>query len=233
MDHLYALVAPFSPAPLSFSTIARLPAPGDNVAIATRQLDAGTTIDLPGAGPRTLAHTVLLGHRFAARPIAKGDGLLSWELPFGRALRDIAPGEYVCNAITVEALAGRELPGVMLPREPNFEEAQYDYRFDEATFRPATQVSPVAAPIAAPVPALPTVTPAPLASPPNGVYSPETPGVTPPVLTRPQMPREPAPGEDTGYFEIIVDEKGLPEQVKLISPRRRYHDRMLVAAALH
>ena len=48
---------------------------------------------------------------------------------------------------------------------------------------------------------------------------------------RPQMPREPAPGDDTGYFEIVVDEKGSAEQVKLISPRRRYHDRMLVAAA--
>jgi hypothetical protein len=92
-------------------------------------------------------------------------------------------------------------------------------------------VSPVAAPVAAPVPALPTVMPAPLATPPNGIYSPETPGVTPPVLTRPQMPKEPAPGDDTGYFEIIVDEKGSPELVKLISPRRRYHDRMLVAAA--
>jgi hypothetical protein len=92
-------------------------------------------------------------------------------------------------------------------------------------------VSPVAAPVAPAVPELATATPAPLAMPPNGIYSPETPGVTPPVLTRPQMPKEPAPGDDTGYFEIVVDEKGSPELVKLISPRRRYHDRMLVAAA--
>ena len=80
-------------------------------------------------------------------------------------------------------------------------------------------------------PPAPTVPAAPVAMPANGIYSPETPGVKPPVLTRPQMPREPAPGEDTGYFEIVVDETGLPEQVRLISPRRRYHDRMLVAAA--
>jgi hypothetical protein len=92
-------------------------------------------------------------------------------------------------------------------------------------------LSPDVAPAAPPVASVPTVTPASLVIPPNGIYSPETPGVTPPVLTRPQMPREPAPGDDTGYFEIVVDEKGLAEQVKLISPRRRYHDRMLVAAA--
>lgn len=90
------------------------------------------------------------------------------------------------------------------------------------------RVSPDVTPAAPTVPAVPA---APVAMPANGIYSPETPGVKPPVLTRPQMPREPAPGEDTGYFEIVVDEKGLPEQVKLISPRRRYHDRMLVAAA--
>jgi hypothetical protein len=51
------------------------------------------------------------------------------------------------------------------------------------------------------------------------------------MLVRPQMPREPQPGDDTGYFDMVVDEKGLVQQVKLISPRRRYHDRMLVAAA--
>jgi hypothetical protein len=93
------------------------------------------------------------------------------------------------------------------------------------------ELAPVVAPVASPVPALPNVTPRSAVPPANGVYSPDTPGVNPPVLVRPQMPREPAPGDDTGYFDMIVDEKGLVEQVKLISPRRRYHDRMLVAAA--
>lgn len=99
---------------------------------------------------------------------------------------------------------------------------------------PTVRTEPVAlspSPAPAPGAGIPNVVPAPLVAPPDQVYSPATPGVSPPVLMRPQMPREPAPGDDTGYFEIVVDEKGSAEQVKLISPRRRYHDRMLVAAA--
>jgi hypothetical protein len=45
------------------------------------------------------------------------------------------------------------------------------------------------------------------------------------------LPQQPAPGVDTGYFDIIVDEKGDVEFVKLHSPMHRYQDRMLVAAA--
>ena len=90
---------------------------------------------------------------------------------------------------------------------------------------PVQQVAPAASGLSAGLPKASVAPPA------NGVYSPETPGVKPPTLVRPQMPREPQPGDDTGYFDMIVDEKGLVEQVKLISPRRRYHDRMLVAAA--
>ena len=78
-------------------TISRLPAPGDNVAIAIRRLEAGTVLALPG-GPRALPHTVLEGHRFAMKPIAAGEPLLSWGLPFGFALTAIAPGDYVSNA---------------------------------------------------------------------------------------------------------------------------------------
>jgi hypothetical protein len=63
------------------------------------------------------------------------------------------------------------------------------------------------------------------------VYSSTNPEVQAPVLVRPQMPREPAPGSDTGYFDILVDERGDVAQVKLISPLRKYHDRMLVSAA--
>jgi hypothetical protein len=63
------------------------------------------------------------------------------------------------------------------------------------------------------------------------IYSNENPEVEAPVLVRPQLPREPAPGSDTGYFELIVDENGDVSQVKLISPRRKYYDRMLVSAA--
>jgi hypothetical protein len=63
------------------------------------------------------------------------------------------------------------------------------------------------------------------------VYSAAEPSVTPARLTRSQLPREPAATADTGYFDIIVDERGDVEFVKLLSPTRRYQDRILVAAA--
>src|SRR5258707_917112 len=69
-------------APLPFSVAGRLPAPGDNVAIAIRQLEAGTMVEIAGT-PHRLPQTVLEGHRFAVRPIAPGEPLLSWGLPFG------------------------------------------------------------------------------------------------------------------------------------------------------
>ena len=72
--------------PLPLSAVCRLPAPDDNVAIAIRRLDAGTRIEIDGE-VRTLASCVLEGHRFAVRPIAPGEALLSWGLPFGHALR--------------------------------------------------------------------------------------------------------------------------------------------------
>ena len=55
--------------------------------------------------------------------------------------------------------------------------------------------------------------------------------VTPPVWYRRQLPSEPAPDAKTGYFEIVIDTKGDVESVRLISPTRRYEERMLMAAA--
>ena len=107
------------PYPLPPTHIARLPAPGDNLAIATRTLAAGTRIEHDGR-VFVLDYGVLEGHRFAVQPIAAGESLLSWGLPFGRALRDIAAGEYAANAAMLEALSGRGLP-FALPAEPNFQ----------------------------------------------------------------------------------------------------------------
>src|SRR5581483_9135577 len=133
-------------APLPFAAAARLPAPGDNVAIAIRRLDAGTSVALPDGPPRALAHTVLEGHRFAVRPIARGERLTSWGLPFGTAVRDIAPGDYVSNKSILEALAVRQLAAVALPAEPNFTDHLVPFRLDEAAFRPAPAVAPAPAP---------------------------------------------------------------------------------------
>lgn len=130
--------------PLAFSSIGRLPAPNDNVAIALRRLEAGTEIDLAGQ-VRTLAHTVLEGHRFAVRPIAVGAPLLSWGLPFGHALTPIAAGDYVCNQSMLHALAVRQR-GIPLPDRPNFADHLVPFQLDAATFRAAPEVERVASP---------------------------------------------------------------------------------------
>ena len=131
-------------ATLAFHLAGRLPAPGDNVAIAIRQLEVGTVIEIDGSA-RTLAHTVLEGHRFAVRPIAPDGALLSWGLPFGHALTAIAPGDYVCNQSMIEALAVRRLP-VTLPESPNFADHLVPFELDETNLRPAPPVPLVSPP---------------------------------------------------------------------------------------
>ena len=124
--------------------IGRLPLPGDNVAIATRRLAAGTAIDYNGVH-FTLDHTIMEGHRFAVQPIAAGEALLSWELPFGVALGPIEPGNYVCNAAMLEALSIRRLD-FALPVEPNFADRITRYVLDEASFQAAPPVPRAAQP---------------------------------------------------------------------------------------
>ncbi len=123
---------------LTLHAIGRLPAPTDNVAIAIRQLEPGTTLLLDGA-PRVLKHTVLEGHRFAVRPISPGEPLLSWGLLFGHALTAIVPGDYVCNRSMLEALAVRRL-GITLPTEPNFSDHLVPFDLDEKAFKPGLPV---------------------------------------------------------------------------------------------
>ena len=123
---------------LAFEKVARVPAAGDNVAIATRRLAAGTAVTDGGAEFR-ISHTVLEGHRFVRAPIPEGGRLLSWGLPFGIALRSLAPGEYVCNDKILKALADRDID-FALPAEANFADTIETYELDEATFRPGEQV---------------------------------------------------------------------------------------------
>ncbi|MEX1019142.1 MAG: UxaA family hydrolase, partial [Litorilinea sp.] len=124
--------------PAQLSDLARLPLPGDNVAITTQRVEAGTRVQGDDA-IFPLSHSILEGHRFAIRPIAQGEPLLSWELPFGVATRDIAPGEYVCNADILEALNLRNLD-FALPTVPNFADSIAPYELDESRFAPAQQV---------------------------------------------------------------------------------------------
>ena len=124
--------------PQGILNIARLPAPGDNVAIATQTLAAGTLIRYDGQQFQ-LSHTILEGHRFAIQPISAETPLLSWGLPFGFATRTIAPGDYVCNQKMIDSLSIRNLP-FALPETPNFSDKMVPYQLDEAEFCPGKQV---------------------------------------------------------------------------------------------
>ena len=151
-----------------FQEVGRLPAPGDNVAMATRRLKAGTRVSYEGS-EFTIGYTVLEGHRFAVEPVAEGEDLLSWGLRFGRAIEDIAPGDYACNEKILRVLrerfkaspqrgededpegtseqgrgripGGQDKAGLRLPEEPNFQDAELEpYVLDEEHFRPGQQV---------------------------------------------------------------------------------------------
>lgn len=123
----------------NFEDVARLPSPDDNVAVVTQRLDAGSEI-AHGTHRYKLSHTILEGHRFAIAPIAKGEALLSWSLPFGYANHAILPGDYVVNEAMLEALGGRTID-FALPTKPNFEDHIEPYNFDEAAWQPIEQVA--------------------------------------------------------------------------------------------
>ncbi|MEK7686342.1 MAG: UxaA family hydrolase [Verrucomicrobiota bacterium] len=122
----------------TFDQAARIPMPGDNVAIASRRLEAGTRLDRSDV-TFCLPHTILEGHRFAVDLIRTGEALLSWGLPFGTALREIAPGDYVCNEKILLALRQRHVE-FALPDRANFKDHFSRYQLDEHHFRPGQQV---------------------------------------------------------------------------------------------
>jgi hypothetical protein len=127
------------PTPLPFAEAGRLPLPEDNVAVAIRRLEAGTSVEKDGQ-VFSLSHTMLEGHRFAVSPIPKGDALLSWRRSFGKSLRDIQPGEYVCNQGMLDSLSLRHLD-FPLPAQPNFEEDLHTLHFDEKACHVVDQVA--------------------------------------------------------------------------------------------
>ena len=123
----------------NFDDIARLPAPSDNVAIATCRLEANSEIDCNGESFK-LSHTILEGHRFAIKSIPIDEALLSWELPFGFAVSHIQPGDYVCNQKMIDSLSLRHLD-FDLPAHPNFRDEIITYHLDEENFEPGAPLS--------------------------------------------------------------------------------------------
>ncbi len=132
------------PPTLRLDAVGRLPAPGDNVAIAIRRLEPASIIIHDGVS-FSLSHTVLDGHRFAITPIEVGAELTSWGLPFGRAVLPLQAGHYVCNSTMLAALRSRHV-GFSVPEAPNFEDYFQPYQLDEAHFRPAEQMPLYASP---------------------------------------------------------------------------------------
>ena len=122
-----------------FTSVARLPLPDDNVAIATQTLEGGTRIHYNGGQEFQLSHTILEGHRFAVQSISETEPLLSWGLPFGFATRSISSGDYVCNQKMIDSLSIRNLP-FELPETPNFNDKMAPYALDETEFRSGKQV---------------------------------------------------------------------------------------------
>ena len=133
------------PQAYEFDEVGILAGAGDNVAIATRRLEAGTTIRY-GALALVLDHTVMEGHRFAVKPIGPGEDLLSWGQTFGISRCRIEPGAYVCNRGMLEALTVRGLD-IELPAAPNLEDNIEVHRLDEADFHPGRQVELYAQPL--------------------------------------------------------------------------------------
>lgn len=85
--------------------------------------------------------------RFAVRPIAVGEDLLSWGLPFGEAVRPIAPGQYCCNASIIESLAARHVD-FALPEHGNFVDKirRFDLAADDGKVDVVEQVWPLGSP---------------------------------------------------------------------------------------
>lgn len=75
--------------------------PPDNVGVALRPLKAGETITLDGT-PITIARNIAVGHKFAARAIAKGEIVVKYSCPIGIAILAIEAGEYL-HAHNVES----------------------------------------------------------------------------------------------------------------------------------
>jgi len=66
----------------------------DNVATALVGLGRGERVSLGGQVVE-LGEEIPRGHKFAIRPIARGEEVVKYGQPIGRATADIAPGRHV------------------------------------------------------------------------------------------------------------------------------------------
>jgi altronate hydrolase len=80
--------------------------PADNVAVAVRPLEAGESVEIGGATVE-LREPIRFGHKFALRPVPRGDRVLKYHETIGIAAADIAAGEHV----HVHNVSSSRLPG--------------------------------------------------------------------------------------------------------------------------
>jgi len=79
---------------VSLSQVAVHLRPGDNIAVAARNIDRGLTVQVNGSS-LTSAVRIPLGHKMAVRPIKKGDAVYKYGQIIGFATEDILPGGHV------------------------------------------------------------------------------------------------------------------------------------------
>ena len=221
---------------LSFVRSPRLVAPLSPAGAPSASATVPTPSELAGPEPPTAAREPRAAA--SARPVAGG------ATPRRRV---VSPPPLLTATVTTETV--REIPesqtalstawaitgdtGAALATAP---------LLDRAARRPSAPILPVAldAPASASkgttaarviAEASPRVAAAGGGDPLDPVYSASESRVTPAQLVRSQLPKQPFAGAGTSYFDLIVDEAGDVQFVRLISPRNRYQDRMLVAAA--
>jgi len=81
----------------------------DNVATSLRDIQAGeeVTVGVSDATSRiTILENIPHGHKFAVRPIPKGETILKYGEVIGRATQDIATGKHA-HVQNIESLRGR------------------------------------------------------------------------------------------------------------------------------
>ncbi len=95
--------------------------PSDTVAVALSPLGAGETVEL-GEKSVVLAQDVPAGHKFALRPIARGEAVLKYGQPIGKATADIPTGAHV-HTHNLRTLLSGELSYAYRPAHPTLPKA--------------------------------------------------------------------------------------------------------------
>ena len=78
--------------------------PSDNVAVALTPLKSGTKIDLNGG--IILQNDIPAGHKFALKPIAKGEDVVKYGFPIGHLIYNISAGAHIDHNILKTNLEG-------------------------------------------------------------------------------------------------------------------------------